>query len=207
MIAPRVVLVGGLYIETGYGSSFDDVACVDGDEVVGGVPDTDTATCTNGPPQDLTVTFFVGEFAVGTSFKIHEKFWLGVALRLPFSKQVADLWQNIGAALVPPGSNTANYGRVKNDLGGILIKNWSVFLPATFINIAYCPPELRVLFLNCTPRMYTYYYAKPKHKPLRETLACTREHSSAAYTRTHTTHTRTHSHTHTHTRTQMAACA
>ena len=25
----------------------------------------------------------------------------------------------------------------------------SVFLPATVINIAYCPPELRVLFLNC----------------------------------------------------------
>ena len=40
--------------------------------------------------------------------------------------------------------------QVKNELGGILVKNWSVFLPATFINIAYCPPELRVLFLNCT---------------------------------------------------------
>ena len=39
--------------------------------------------------------------------------------------------------------------QVQNELGGILIKNWSVFLPATFINIAYCPPELRVLFLNC----------------------------------------------------------
>jgi hypothetical protein len=118
-IAPRVVLVGGLYIETGYGSSFSGVRCVDGDEVVDGVPDTDPATCTNGEPQDLDVTFFVGEFAVGTSFRIHEKFWLGVALRLPFSKQVADLWQNVGAALVPPGSNTANYGRVKNNLGGV----------------------------------------------------------------------------------------
>merc|ERR1719182_1130156 len=39
--------------------------------------------------------------------------------------------------------------QVKNDLGGILVKNWSVFLPATFINLAFCPPELRVLFLNC----------------------------------------------------------
>jgi hypothetical protein len=38
--------------------------------------------------------------------------------------------------------------QVKNDLGGILIKNWSVFLPATVINIGFCPPELRVLFLN-----------------------------------------------------------
>ena len=39
--------------------------------------------------------------------------------------------------------------QIKNDLGGILVKNWSVFLPATAINIAFCPPELRVLFLNC----------------------------------------------------------
>lgn len=38
--------------------------------------------------------------------------------------------------------------QVQNDLGGILVKNWSVFLPATIINIAFCPPELRVLFLN-----------------------------------------------------------
>jgi hypothetical protein len=38
--------------------------------------------------------------------------------------------------------------QVVNDLGGILIKNWGVFLPATVINIAFCPPELRVLFLN-----------------------------------------------------------
>merc|ERR1711966_399662 len=39
--------------------------------------------------------------------------------------------------------------QVSNELGGTLVKNWSVFLPATVINIAYCPPELRVLFLNC----------------------------------------------------------
>lgn len=39
--------------------------------------------------------------------------------------------------------------QVKNDLGGILVKNWSVFLPATVINLGFCPPELRVLFLNC----------------------------------------------------------
>jgi long-subunit fatty acid transport protein len=113
-IAPRVVFVGGLYIETGYGSSFQDVTCVDGHTVTDGVPDTDPATCYNRDPQDLDVTFFVGEFATGFSFRAHEKFWLGVALRLPFSKQVADLWQNVGAALGGFG-----YARVKNDLGGV----------------------------------------------------------------------------------------
>ena len=116
-----VVFTGGIYIETGYGSSFDNVICLDGDEVVGGVPDTDPSTCTNGSlppegvgpgPQNLDVTFFVGEFSVGTSIRVTDEFWLGVALRLPFSKQVADLWQNVGAA-----RDFFRYDRVKNDLG------------------------------------------------------------------------------------------
>ena len=53
----------------------------------------------------------------GFSFRAHEKFWLGVALRLPFSKQTANLTQNVGAAsdLLP----TPFYARVKNDLGGM----------------------------------------------------------------------------------------
>lgn len=122
-IAPRVVFAAGLVIETGYGSSFDNVVCLDGDPVspdpgLGNnpphTPDTNPATCTNSDPQNLDVTFFVGEASVGTSFKIHEKFWLGLALRLPFSKQVADLWQNVGAAIGFP-----SYGRVKNDLSGV----------------------------------------------------------------------------------------
>lgn len=39
--------------------------------------------------------------------------------------------------------------QIKNELWSILLKNWAVFLPATVINISFCPPELRVLFLNC----------------------------------------------------------
>jgi long-subunit fatty acid transport protein len=116
-IAPRVVFAAGLVIETGYGSSFDNVVCLDGAPVGGGpdyTPDTDPATCTNPNPEDLNVTFFVGEASIGTSYRIHDKFWLGVALRLPFSKQVADLYQNVGAAL-----NQVAYGRVKNDLSGV----------------------------------------------------------------------------------------
>jgi hypothetical protein len=124
-IAPRVVFAGGIYIETGYGSSFSQVQCIDGDVVnpnppaqppPGGnyVPDTNPTTCTNGAPQDMDVTFFVGEFSTGFSFLAHEKFQFGLALRLPFSKQTADLWQNVGAAL-----GSKQYARVKNDLGGI----------------------------------------------------------------------------------------
>ena len=101
-IAPRVVFAAGLVIETGYGSSFDNVVCLDGAPVGGGpdyTPDTDPATCTNPNPEDLNVTFFVGEASIGTSYRIHDKFWLGVALRLPFSKQVADLYNNAGFLL------------------------------------------------------------------------------------------------------------
>jgi len=116
-IAPRVVFGGGLYIETGYGSSFSGVKCMDGAPVGGPpnyTPDTDPATCTNPDPQNLDVTFFVGEFAGGFSFHAHDKLSLGLALRIPFAKQTADLWQNVGAAL-----GGSFYGRVKNDLGGI----------------------------------------------------------------------------------------
>jgi long-subunit fatty acid transport protein len=126
-IAPRVVLTGGIYIETGYGSSFDDVVCLDGDVVVGGVPDTDPSTCTNAEPENLEVTFFVGEFSVGTSFRITDEFWLGVALRLPFSKQIADLSQNVGAAL-----GGSQYARVKTNLGG-------VGFPSPRIGLTYKP--------------------------------------------------------------------
>ena len=127
-IAPRVVFAAGLVIETGYGSSFDNVECLDGARVnpdprdgpgaAEYVPDTNPATCLNSDPQSLDVTFFVGEASIGTSYRINDKFWLGVALRLPFSKQVADLYQNVGAAL--PGPNDPpRYGRVKNDLSGV----------------------------------------------------------------------------------------
>lgn len=81
--------------------------------------------------------------------------------------------------------------QVKNDLGGILVKNWSVFLPATFINLAYCPPELRVLFLNCT-----HGNRMSLRRPLRDRTC------SAVCTRIHT-HVRTHAHTSTVTEAQL----
>lgn len=38
--------------------------------------------------------------------------------------------------------------QIQEELGGVLVKNWAVFLPATVINLAFLPNELRVLFLN-----------------------------------------------------------
>ncbi|MEM7135280.1 MAG: outer membrane protein transport protein [Myxococcota bacterium] len=125
-IAPRVVFGAGIYIETGYGSDFGNVQCIDGALVTPDprdgpapefTPDTNPDTCLNSQPEDLDVTFFVGEVSVGTSIRVTDTFWLGVGLRLPFSKQVANLYQNIGAALTPGGD--LGYDRVKNNLGGV----------------------------------------------------------------------------------------
>lgn len=114
-IAPRVVFGAGIYLETGYGSSFDDVTQIDG-------------VASNTTPEDLDVTFFVGEFALGPSFRITDKLSIGVAVRLPFARQTADLWQNIGAAL----GTGESYGRVRNEIGG-------VGFPSPRFGIAYRP--------------------------------------------------------------------
>ncbi len=101
-VAPRAVIGLGLYIETGYGSGFDDIGDIDG-------------AGQNLEPEKLEVVFFVGEAAVASSFRVNSKLNLGVALRFPFSVQTADLYTNLGAAL---GSGI-QYGSVKNDLKGI----------------------------------------------------------------------------------------
>jgi hypothetical protein len=36
----------------------------------------------------------------------------------------------------------------EKDLGATLLKNWTLFIPATFVNLAFVPLELRVLFIN-----------------------------------------------------------
>merc|ERR1711924_139383 len=36
----------------------------------------------------------------------------------------------------------------EKDLGPTILKNWLVFVPATFINLGFVPLELRVLFIN-----------------------------------------------------------
>lgn len=36
-----------------------------------------------------------------------------------------------------------------NDYTDTMVANWKLWVPATVINIGFCPPPLRVLFLNC----------------------------------------------------------
>ena len=38
--------------------------------------------------------------------------------------------------------------QINEELFQVLLKNWLIFLPATVINLAFLPNELRVLFLN-----------------------------------------------------------
>ena len=115
-IAPRAVFGFGAYIEQGYGATFDNVINVDGE-----------AGNTEG--EDLTVTFFNGEVALATGIQATDNFQIGLALRLPFARQDADLYQNVGAAL-----NMVNYARVKNQLGG-------VGFPSPRVGFAYHHPK------------------------------------------------------------------
>jgi len=39
--------------------------------------------------------------------------------------------------------------QLEADYTDTMVANWKLWVPATFVNIAFCPPPLRVLFLNC----------------------------------------------------------
>lgn len=38
--------------------------------------------------------------------------------------------------------------QLDKDYKSTMLANWGVFVPAAVVNLAFCPPELRVLFLN-----------------------------------------------------------
>jgi len=40
-------------------------------------------------------------------------------------------------------------GQLGRDYKDTMVANWKLWVPATAVNIAFCPPALRVLFLNC----------------------------------------------------------
>ena len=39
--------------------------------------------------------------------------------------------------------------QLDRDYKDTMLANWKLWVPATAVNIAFCPPPLRVLFLNC----------------------------------------------------------
>ncbi|KAL7510682.1 hypothetical protein ACHAXN_007548 [Cyclotella atomus] len=39
--------------------------------------------------------------------------------------------------------------QLEEDYTDTMVANWKLWVPATMVNIAFCPPILRVLFLNC----------------------------------------------------------
>jgi len=41
------------------------------------------------------------------------------------------------------------YDQLDKDYKDTMLANWKLWVPATAVNIAFCPPVLRVLFLNC----------------------------------------------------------
>lgn len=43
--------------------------------------------------------------------------------------------------------------QLDNDYKNTMLVNWGVFVPAAVVNLAFCPPQLRVLFLNVSDRL------------------------------------------------------
>ena len=103
-VAPRFVLSAGAYLEVGYGADFANVVNVDGE---------DASILGTDQPTDQKVQFFVAEFALGGSIRVTDKFTIGLALRVPYADQRAELYQNFGAAL-----GTVAYGNIENTLTG-----------------------------------------------------------------------------------------
>lgn len=46
-------------------------------------------------------------------------------------------------------NNEAIQKQLSDDYKDTMLANWKLWVPATAVNIAFCPPVLRVLFLNC----------------------------------------------------------
>ena len=51
-------------------------------------------------------------------------------------------------ALIEGRGLDAGTNQIQRELAPTLLKNWLIFLPATFINLGFVPLELRVLFIN-----------------------------------------------------------
>ena len=46
-------------------------------------------------------------------------------------------------------NNEAIQKQLSDDYKDTMLANWKLWVPATAVNLAFCPPVLRVLFLNC----------------------------------------------------------
>lgn len=139
-VAPRLVLAAGFYVETGFAAGFSGVPNIDG------VPS---------PPQDLEVQFFVLEIAVATSIRLNSKVNLGIALRIPYARQSADIYANTAPAFIQPDAN-GNYDYTVIPLPIYSTVNFEVKgvgIPSGRIGISYEPIPL--LTLGASYRMYT----------------------------------------------------
>jgi len=47
--------------------------------------------------------------------------------------------------------------QLDDDYTDTMLANWKLWLPATFVNIGFCPPILRVLFLNVVFFFWSIY--------------------------------------------------
>jgi len=54
--------------------------------------------------------------------------------------------------------------QLDNDYKDTMVANWKLWVPATAVNIAFCPPIFRVLFLNCVFFFWSIYLSLKLNK-------------------------------------------
>mmetsp|Transcript_53143 Transcript_53143/g.64030 ORF Transcript_53143/g.64030 Transcript_53143/m.64030 type:complete len:248 (+) Transcript_53143:77-820(+) len=54
--------------------------------------------------------------------------------------------------------------QLENDYKNTMVANWKLWVPATAVNIAFCPPLFRVLFLNCVFFFWSIYLSLTLNK-------------------------------------------
>ena len=48
-------------------------------------------------------------------------------------------------------------GQLGRDYKDTMVANWKLWVPATAVNITFCPPALWILFLKCAFFLFEYF--------------------------------------------------
>ncbi|NLE48637.1 MAG: hypothetical protein GX614_09565 [Sandaracinaceae bacterium] len=97
-VHPRIVLGFGVYTTTGYSSGFTGVERI--------------ASAELDEPRDISARFFSFEASAAAAIRLHDRFFLGFGLRVPYAQQGAALYQELFPA-------TGGWGYIEQDLAGV----------------------------------------------------------------------------------------
>lgn len=144
-ITPRFTMGLGAYLNTGYGGSFKQVTRIAGH-------DLDT-------PQDQSALLFIGELSLPLAFRVSDSLDLGLAFRLPYGQQAADVTQEaFPDAWVPVKQRVSGFG-----LPGVLLG--VTYRPIPTLALAFTYRSKVVIQMDGTTELTTSAGAVPIQSP------------------------------------------